>query len=332
MTLRSPQPFRIPSLSLFVPFHLFYPLFSSVVFVVGMMFVKNAIARGASPWTGTLLANLWLAISWALFGSVQGELLPAGGWGQAIIISLAFVLGQLFTYLAFQHGEVSVATPVFGVKVIIVAALVAMTADGQIPERVWVGAFLATMGIGFVQTGTRSNAEKDGLSTRRAMLTIVLALGAAVSLSLFDVGLQTWGRRWGATAFLPVVFVSTGILSLTFIPWVDRPSRLRNLGTIKPMMIGTLLMAVQAMSMSYSLSAFFDATRINIVYALRGLWAVLLAWVLARSFSGREAEHSRRVMLMRLVGAALLTASVVVALSQPEDVTPPETPTSAADR
>ena len=80
------------------------------------------------------------------------------------------------------------------------------------------------------------------------------------------------------------------------------------------MVIGTLLMAVQAMSMSYSLSAFGDATRINIVYALRGLWAVILAWALARLFSGHEAQHSGRVMLMRLFGAGLLTASVVVAL------------------
>ena len=80
------------------------------------------------------------------------------------------------------------------------------------------------------------------------------------------------------------------------------------------MLIGTLLMALQAMSMSWSLSEFGDATRINIVYALRGLWAVLLAWLLARSFGGGEAHHSSRIMLTRLAGAVLLTASVVVAL------------------
>ncbi|RLS42546.1 MAG: EamA/RhaT family transporter, partial [Planctomycetota bacterium] len=45
-----------------------------------------------------------------------------------------------------------------------------------------------------------------------------------------------------------------------------------------------------------------------------GLWAVVIAWILARAFGGGEAHHSVRVMLLRLFGAALLTASVIVAL------------------
>jgi steroid 5-alpha reductase family enzyme len=110
------------------------------------------------------------------------------------------------------------------------------------------------------------------------------------------------------------MFAATGVLSCVFLPWVDRPSRLAEKKIVKPLIIGALLMAVQAMSMSYSLSAFGDATRINIVYALRGLWAVVLSWTLARLFGGHEAHHSARVMLMRLFGAVLLTASVIVAL------------------
>ncbi len=296
-----------------MPFHLLFPLFSSVVFVIGMMFAKNAISRGSSPWTGTFLANFWLAISWSAYAILNGEWLPVAAWWQAALIGLMFVLGQVFIYLAFQHGEISVATPILGVKVIIVTSMLAVLAGETIPGRVWCGAVLATLGVAFVQSGTRSTL-KTTLNTRKTFLTIVLAISAATAMSLFDVGLQSWGRQWGANRFLPAMFFSTGLLSCTFLPWVDRPSRLRELKTVRPMVIGTLLMAVQAMSMSYSLSAFGDATRINIVYALRGLWAVILAWALARFFSGHEAQHSGRVMLMRLFGAGLLTASVVVAL------------------
>ena len=297
-----------------MPSHLFFPLFSSVIFVIGMMFAKNAITRGASPWTSTFLANLCLALSWAIFGLVRGELLPVSGWWQATLVALAFVLGQMFTYLAFQYGDISVATPIFGVKVLIVAAMISVMADEPVPGRVWIGAFLATVGVGFVQAGTSSKSSAIGLTPGKAVLTVIMALLAGISLSLFDVGLQTWGRHWGAETFLPAMFVATGILSCVFLPWVDRPFRLVELGVIKPLMIGALLMAVQAMSMSYSLSAFGDATRINIVYALRGLWAVVLAWTLARIFGGHEAHHSARVMLMRLAGAVLLTASVIVSL------------------
>jgi steroid 5-alpha reductase family enzyme len=111
------------------------------------------------------------------------------------------------------------------------------------------------------------------------------------------------------------MFVCTALMSGVLLPWVDSPVRLRTLQVLRPMLIGTVLMAVQALSMSYSLGRFGDATRINIVYALRGLWAVLLAWILARVFGGAESQHSRSVMLLRLFGAILLTLSVLVALS-----------------
>ena len=300
-----------------MPFHLLFPLFSSIVFVVGMMFAKYAVARGASPWTCTVLANFWLAVAWSAFGVGQGEMLPVAGWWQATLVGLSFLLGQVFTYLAFQHGDVSVATPIFGVKVIIVASMVSLLAREPIAGNIWIGAFLATAGVLLVQSGTRSGPApgmRAGALTRRALLTVVLALTAATSLSLFDVGLMTWGRQWGASRFLPAMFVATGVLSCAVLPWTDRPARLKELKIARPMLIGTLLMAVQAMSMSWSLSEFGDATRINIVYALRGLWAVLLAWLLARSFGGGEAHHSMRVMLTRLAGAVLLTASVIVAL------------------
>ena len=62
------------------------------------------------------------------------------------------------------------------------------------------------------------------------------------------------------------------------------------------------------------LSQFGDATRVNIVYALRGLWAILFAWLLAGSFEGGERFASRSVMLRRAAGALLLTGAVVASM------------------
>jgi len=297
--------------------HLLFPLFSSVVFVIGMLFAKKAISRGARPWTGTFLGNFWLALAWIAVGVFRREILPLAFWWQAALVGLTFVLGQLFTYLAFQFGDVSVATPIFGVKVIIVALMVAGMTQDSISTSVWIGAFLATLGVAFVQAGNRPAKSDSRRTMNHAALTIIMALGAAISLSLFDVGLQVWGRQHGAMLFLPAMFAATGLLSCVFLPWVDRPATMTRLGFISPMLIGTLLMALQAMSMSYSLSAFGDAARINIVYALRGLWAVALSWLLARSFGGNEAHLSPGVMLLRLAGAVILTAAVVVALLRP---------------
>ena len=279
------------------------------------MLAKQAIDRGASPWTGTFLGNLWLALIWAGIAVVRGEIVPVEAWTDAAIIGLLFVLGQLFTYLAYQFGDVSVATPVFGVKVLMVAILTSLIAREKVPGVIWAAGAMASAGIILIQWtgGSAGSTEKPA----RRGLTILIALCAAFSLSLFDVCLQKWAKgTWNSFAFLPVMFGTAGILSVIFLPRVDSPRRLKELNATKWMLGGTLLMATQAMSMCFSLAQFGDAPRINIVYALRGLWGVVLAWLLARTLGTNEALVGRTVMLQRLIGAVLLTSAVLLAVSR----------------
>jgi len=291
---------------------LLYPLFSSVTFVFGVMLVKQGISRGASPWTPTFVANLWLAIVFGAVGFSQGEMLPISGWWPAAAIGLCFVLGQLFTYLAFQLGDVSVATPVFGVKVLIVAVLMALVTGEIVSAKIWFAAILAASGVALVQsTGLKQSREKR----RSISITIGLVMTAALMLSLFDIALQHWGPQYRSTLLLPAMFAAAFVLSLGFLPWVDSVKTLRKQGAFRWILAGTLLMALQAVSMSWSLSRYGDAARINIVYSLRSLWGVLIAWSLARLLGGAEAEHGRRIMLTRLAGAVLLTAAVVLAIT-----------------
>ena len=278
--------------------------------------VKRGTSKGVSPWTGTFFANIWLALMWTVPAIAQGRIVPMEAWGQAAVIGFLFVLGQLFTYLAFQYGDVSVASPVFGVKVLIVAALGSVLAGDVVALRVWLAAGLATFGVILVQSAGRrfSGTTPELPHADRKGRTILMAFLAACSLSLFDVLLQKWGPNWNSREFLPVAFAATGLLSCGFLPWVDRPRRMLELKALWWILPGTLLMAIQAVSMSYSLATYGDATRINIVYSLRGLWGVLLAWTTARWFTANEALLPPQVMLIRLIGAMLLTVSVLVAL------------------
>ncbi len=144
-----------------MPFHLLFPLFSSVVFVLGMVLGKRAISAGASPWTNTFLANVWLAVIWATIGVCRGEWLPAQAWWQAALVGLAFVGGQMFSFLAFQHGDVSVATPIFGTKVVIVALLLSVVGDEPVGTRVWIGAILASLGVAVMQRGSAAAPSRS---------------------------------------------------------------------------------------------------------------------------------------------------------------------------
>lgn len=275
------------------------------------MLAKQAIERGASPWTGTFYGNLWLALAWIAVAAVRGEVIPTEAWWHAGIVGALFVLGQLFTYLAFQFGDVSVATPVFGVKVLMVAALTATLANIPVSNMIWLAGGMATAGVILIQWSPGSSTSER----RRQIITILLALSAAFALSLFDVGLQKWAKQFSGYAFLPVMFGTAGILSIVFYPKVDSIQRLRDTKSIWWMLAGTFLMATQATGMCFSLAEFGDAPRINIVYALRGLWGVVLAWLLAKRLGASEASVGKSVMLRRLLGAALLTAAVLLAMA-----------------
>lgn len=275
-----------------------------------MMLVKQAIRRGASPWTGVFLANVWLAVVWVGVGIIRREVIPYEGWMAAGVTGGLFVLGQLFTYLAFQYGDVSVATPVLGVKILLVAVLTAVATSTAVPLAVWAGGAMASAGIVLVQWGGAQSKSDH----RRQLLTILLAICAAISLTVFDVALQHWAQDLSGYSFLPVLFGSAGLLSCAFLPVVDSPRRLREIGAMKWMLAGTLLMAAQATGMCFSLAEFGDAPRVNIVYALRGLWGVILAWLLARKFGTAEAFLERSVMIRRLLGAILLTTAVLLAV------------------
>ncbi len=293
--------------------HLLFPLFSSVIFVFGMMFARKAISRGASAWTGTFYGNLWLGLFWLLVGVCRWEVIPVSDWWRAAIVGLLFFLGQLFTYMAFRYGDVSVATPIFGVKILFVAFLSSMMTGQSISATVLIAAFVATVGVILVQSG---GGALQRLERTRVLLTVVTALIASLSLSVFDVLLQRWGAVSGAMPFLPVMFVSASLFSFVLLPWVNSVSTLKSLRSLRPMFIATVLMALQAMGMTIALSQFGDATRVNIVYALRGLWAIMFAWLLAQSFEGGERYASRSVMLRRAAGALLLTGAVVSSLVQ----------------
>jgi len=71
---------------------------------------------------------------------------------------------------------------------------------------------------------------------------------------------------------------------------------------------------VQAFGMTYTIAQFGDATRVNIVYSLRGLWGVLLTWTLAKSLGLADTLPASSVMLKRLAGAILIGASIALSL------------------
>ena len=289
--------------------HLLLPSCSSVLVVFGLLCLKRAQQRGASPWTSVILVCWSSACVFPALALMGGTMQPVGMLWQPAIIGGLFLVGQLLMFLAVERGDVSIAAPVLGVQVLIVPAASRFFVDEELSTRIWIAAAIAVAGIVFVQT------RDAAVDRARIAASVGYALLAACTMTLFDLLIQRWAPTWGAGYFLPIAFAWAALFSLACIPLADRPADLRRLGVIQPLAVGALLMAVQAIGMTLTLGLFGDATRVNIVYSLRGLWGVLLTWMLARQFSESVSGPSHRTMAMRLVGAALIGVAVVISLT-----------------
>lgn len=285
------------------------PLGSSLLVIVGLLLLKRAQGRGVSTWTVIILVCCSSAAVFPALTLLGGTMQPASMLWQPACIGALFLAGQAFMLLAVKYGDVSIAAPVLGIKVLLVPAM-GTVLIGEIPElQIWLAAGVATLGIGFVQV-------TDASIDRSAVLTsVVFALLGAVAMTLFDLLIQRWAPAWGAGYFLPIAFAFAALFSLPLLPLANRPAALVQQGTITILVIAALLMALQAIGMTFTLAQFGDATRVNIVYSLRGIWGVALTWLLAQQ-TGTAIQHpSTRTMLMRLAGALLIGVSVVLSVT-----------------
>lgn len=289
--------------------HLLLPFCSSVLVVFGLLCLQRAQNRGVSTWTSMILVCWSSALVFPALSLLGGTMQPVGLFWQPAVIGGLFVAGQLFMFLAVARGDVSIAAPVLGVKVLIVPAASGFLVEEDLSPRIWVAAAIAVAGIACVQT-------RDATVDRsRILASVGYALLGASSMTLFDLLIQRWAPAWGAGYFLPIAFVFAALFSLAFAPLADRPSELKRLEVLRLLACGAVLMAVQAIGMTLTLGLFGDATRVNIVYSLRGLWGVLLSWIFMRQVSAVGLAPSHRTMVMRLIGAVLIGVSVVISVT-----------------
>ncbi len=286
--------------------HLILPLLASLLFVCGLIVIKRGGAAGVSPVTTLFCTNIAAAVAFSFVWFLGGEAIRWDLWWQPLIIAKLFVFGLAFTFLALERGDVSLATPIFGVKVVFVALLLTVSGEQQLPLQVWLAAALATLGIGLIQWTGKGHRH-------HVIFTICFALAAAACYATFDVLVQRGAPIWGAGRFLPVVYWIVGVAALLLLPWVDF-GPCKKQGVAGLLIAGSLLIAMQAICIVVAVGLFGDAARVNVVYALRGLWGVALAWLAAKIWGGAEAEHTRSTMLLRVVGATILTSAVILAI------------------
>lgn len=287
---------------------LFYPLLAAIVYSVGSLLLKRALVQGVGAWRMTFVCNVLLAVMAAPLFLLAAPPTPEARWYQPVIAGTAFFLGQVFTFLAINKGDVSVATPVLGTKVIFVALFTVLLIHLPIPWTLWAAAFLTTLALAVLGGGSKGESHHKFLST------LLYAGTSALSFSLTDVVTQKWSPVWGGAGFSARFLAVCGLLSFTLIPLFK--GRLRDIPRSTWVWFGggAFLLSAQGLLLYIVLGHFGHATEMNVIYNSRGLWTVLLVWFFGGWFANQERAEGGGAMVRRLIGSLLILAAIGLVL------------------
>ncbi len=280
-------------------------LVAALFYAAGTLVVKRAADLGVGVWRTAFVANLMTALffqpMWLLPGTLLAEL-----WWQPAVVALSFVCGQWLTYISLEQGDVSVATPVLGIKILLVAVFVTLWVGEALRWQLWLAAVLASLGIALL------NRSGGGHPHRRVGRTIVTAGLAAISYTVFDVLVQQWAPAWGPGRFLPLTLALSAVFSLAFVLRFREPLRAIPRATWPWLLGGTALIGVQSLAFVYTVAHWGQVTAVNVVYSSRGLWTVALVWLVGHWVHSREQQLGGGVLGWRLAGALAMMLAIVL--------------------
>ena len=127
-----------------IPLHLILPSCSAAVYVFAALFLKRASELGGDVWRTTRVCNFAAALVFCPLLLFGGAIPAAGLLWQPALVAMLFVAGQVLTVLSLRIGDVSVATPVMGLKIIFVAFLTTLIVQEPLTARLWIAAVLSS--------------------------------------------------------------------------------------------------------------------------------------------------------------------------------------------
>jgi hypothetical protein len=315
--------------------HLLLPLASAILYAFAAVALKEAERRGVGAMRITVLSNFALAAAFAAFVPWQDfpHLAPAVWW-PVPLAGAAFAVGQAMTIVAFARGEVSVATPTLGTKVLFVTLVAAAFTSSPVHWSTWAAAGLMAEGI-WLLVGWPHHTER-----RRVAYAVGCSLVAALAYAVFDVIVGVWSGTLGFGRLVPASVLAGSVLSLPLLAVgrrdgadVDtlevaadvavqpapRPSpgvpaeEAEGAGCpwLPSLILGLALLSAQSLLLISSIGYFHDAPRANVVYASRGIWSILVVHAIAGAAG--EGVRSRGAFMRRLAGAGVMLTGVGLA-------------------
>jgi len=282
------------------------PLASGFGYAVAAIMIKRG-GEGAGPWRVTFIVN-WVIT--AVFSC--GWLFPAAhpvslvNIGHAAISGGIFFVAQIFTFLALTRGDVSVATPVLGSKVVFVALFTMLFGLEKLGSAVWMAVLLTAAAT--ILLGGGGHGSGGGAALFRSLF---YGFSAASIFALTDITQQRWIPEWGLMPYVATLFFTMALLSLSLLPLFIRDGHRMTSANWRWLAGGAALLSVQNTGVVWGIVT-LGATTTNVLYNSRGVWSVILVWVAGSWFGNRESARGSRVMLWRLAGSLLLLSAILL--------------------
>ena len=145
-----------------------FPLIAALLYAFGALVLKRSSDLGVGLWRTTFVANLIVAGLFSFLWLLGGPPVEIVDLWQPGVIAMCLFIGQLAQFLALEKGDVSVAVPVFGLKVILVAFFTPLLIGEAVGVKLWIAAFLSVLGITFL------NRKDAGQPPRHLLITCLL--------------------------------------------------------------------------------------------------------------------------------------------------------------
>ncbi|MEC7224615.1 MAG: DMT family transporter [Verrucomicrobiota bacterium] len=282
------------------------PLASAIIYPFASVFLKRAIGEGCGLLRTAFVSNMVLFMVFTCALPFNEKIPEWSHVGWALIAGLCFFGGQVFTFIAIRHGDVSIQSPMMGVKVIFVAFFSYILKPDEVPALIWIGSILAAAAI-FLLGGASLKGFKENSKTVFWSLLACACFGGSDTLAGYR------SSEFGEIPFIVIMVTVVAVLSILMIPFFSSPLRSCPKKAIGFAALGGLAIGVQGLILNLSLAYLGQATAMNIIYSTRALWGVLIVWILGTVLGNNEAAvHGNKIMFKRFAGAMLLSISVIM--------------------
>lgn len=283
-------------------------LLSGIVYAIGGLGIKAGMRNGAGPIRSIFMTNVMYALWFMPFLFFSDEFPPQliEIW-KPLLTGLFLFAGQVLVVITIRVGDVTIQAPLMGMKIILVAFLTVLFGLQDLNSCIWSAAALSSFAI-FVlgASGFRNR--------RKILLTAIFAFFACLTFAIADILIQMWAPEYNRYNFAAIMNMCLPIYGLLLIPFFrERPLDITP-KAIKWLLFGSCLLGLQSVLFVLPIAFRGEATIVNILYSSRGLWSIVLVWLIGYKFDIIESNLKARIIMQRFLGALLLMMSIYIIL------------------